>query len=470
MKTIEEIMDRTRPVKDIIDDLKKKYVKVPVWSEYDGKAGLVCEYDPKKHPIYTDPEYQDVKEDGKKYCRVACGWQKLATKRMAELTFGLPVKRIWNAETDEQMRAVNFIEGVLTKNRIDSVNLDRAKKLYAGCEFATIWYNQKTETVYGGEKSHHKIRCKTYSPMTGDAIYPLFDEYDDLIALSVQYARTEGKHTDNYFEVYTENEHMRWRKDGEQWVEDMVPEEAKIGKIAGVYAHRSEPIWEEESENVYEVEWELSRNGNYLKKNSAPLFKVFGDPEELAMFKHENPDETGKQSRKILYFPKDAKAEYETWNQSTEALKFQSETIRRNFFTQLQLPDMSFESMKTTPMSGEARKMMFIDSELKVLDESGVWIDTFFRECSVVKEFAKLAMPSEFGAVIDSLELKEVIITPYRIEDDNEKVTNLTAATGGKPIMSQATAIAKYGAVDDVEEEIKKINEESASALEEMAF
>lgn len=47
----------------------------------------------------------------------------------------------------------------------------------------------------------------------------------------------------------------------------------------------------------------------------------------------------------------------------------------------LQLPDMSQESMKQTPMSGEARKMMFLDAQQKVLDESGIWIASCSAGC-----------------------------------------------------------------------------------------
>lgn len=464
MKTIDEIMDLGRNPADVIADLKVKYVNVPSWDK------LEKEYNPKKHPIYTDPNYQDDPTKARKLCRVSCGFQKLASKRMSELVFGIPCKRIWDAQDDAQRNAVKFIEGIFKRNRIDAVNLDRARKLYAGCEFATIWYSVKQDAIYGGTKSKLKIRCKTYSPMNGDSIYPLFDDYDDLIALSVGYSRTVGDTTYEYFETWQAERHLRWVRSGAEWSIDADLSESemegKIGKIAGVYAYRSEPIWEDESNNVYELEWELSRTGNYIAKNSKPNWVVCADPEDLKAMKHEKDSDTT--SRNVLYYPKDSKVGFETWNQSTDALKFQNEAIRRNFFMQLQLPDMSFESMKSTPMSGEARKMMFIDSELKVMDESGTWIDAIYRECSVVKEFAKLAAP-QLASAIDSLELSDVVITPYSINDEKEEADVLSSACQ-KPIMSQRTAIARFGAVDDVEEELAQLKKEEAVSMEEMAF
>lgn len=460
-------MDPSRDPEAIINDLKVKYVQVPSWSK------LRKEYDPKQHPVYTDPNYQDKDEARPKLTRISCGWQKLASKRMSELVFGIPCKRIWNAgdKDEKKAMAIKFVEGIFSKNRINAVNLERAKKLYAACEFATIWYSVAQNTMYGGIKSKMKIRCKTYSPINGDQIYPLFDDYDDMIALSVAYSRVYGTKQTNYFETWTEDRHMRWVQDGSAWREDedLAESERKcaIGKIAGVYAYRTEPIWEDESDNVYEAEWELSRNGNYIRKNAKPNWVVCADEEDLRRMKHEKESDTT--ARNVLYYPKDAKVGYETWNQSTEALKFQNEAIRRNFFMQLQLPDMSFESMKTTPMSGESRKMMFVDAELKVMDESGVWVDVVYRECAVVKEFARLAAPRELVEAIEELELEEVVITPYNIRDAKENAEMLSAACQ-KPIMSQRTAISRLGEVDDVDAELKQIREEDAAGLEELAF
>ena len=51
----------------------------------------------------------------------------------------------------------------------------------------------------------------------------------------------------------------------------------------------------------------------------------------------------------------------------------------------------------------------------------------------------------------------------FSIDDDKDKVDVLTQATGGKPIMSQQTAIRKLGAVDDAETELEQIQSETDS-------
>lgn len=81
------------------------------------------------------------------------------------------------------------------------MNIERGKSLFASCETITLWYSQEQPTVYAGQKSPLKLRCKNYSPMNGDGLYPLFDEYDDMIALSIEYTRKEGNKTITYFDT-----------------------------------------------------------------------------------------------------------------------------------------------------------------------------------------------------------------------------------------------------------------------------
>ena len=458
MDTINEILSLDNP-NDVINELKYKTIIVRPWSE------LEKEYDKKKHPVYTDKSYQDKVKENKnggsnvvKLSRIALGLQKLAVKRMGELCFGIPVKRIYKPNGDQEQKAARIIESIFQKNKIDSVNLERSKYLYASCEFATIWYTQEQSTEYGGEKTSIKLRCKSYSPMNDTNIYPLFDDYDDMIALSIEYTRKQGNVSVTYFETFTAERHIRWIAKGQGW-EVELDEQIQIGKIAGVYQWRSEPIWEDESDNVYEAEWQLSRQGNYLRKNLEPIWVVFSD-EDITMGKEDNSGTTG---RKVMKYPKDARAGYHTWEQAIDNLKYFIETIRQNFFAQLQLPEMSSDAMKSMPMSAESRKMIFIDGQLKVTDESGLWYDTFYREINVVKAFAKKMFP-KLEAAIESLQV-QVLITPYNITDESERINMYSDATGGKPVMSQRTAVERLGYADNLDEELQRIADETIELL-----
>lgn len=437
-----------------ITELKRKSVTPPAWSK------LKKEYEQRYHPVMDKGLYPDkvTKKGVEKVTRITLGLQKLATKRMTELMFAIPVQRVYKPENDQEKRVAEIMEAIFTKNRIDAVNIERSRSLFASCEAITLWYSQEQDTLYAKERSRLKLRCKTYSPMNGDGLYPLYDDYDDLVALSFEYFRREDDRTITYFDTYTATEHIRWRTDGGSLVEE-VREKIELGKIPGVYIMRPEPIWEDESDNVYEAEWTLSRNGNYIRKNARPNWVVFSNDK----VKHGKEPANDNAGRNVLQYGKDDKAMYVTWQQAIDSIKFHVEEIKRNFFRQLQLPDMSMENMKATPMSGEARKMMFIDAQMKVTDESGAWLEFFDREVNVVRSFMKKMFP-KLTTAIDSLAV-EVIITPYQIKDESERINNLTNATCGKSIMSQRTAVQNLGYVDDVDAELAQIASETTVNL-----
>lgn len=450
--TIEEILGLGSPDK-IIEALKQKSVEIPEWEK------LKKEYDPKEHPVMTDSNYQDKVVDGivEKVTRITQDLQRLAVKRTTELVFGLPVKRIYKAQTEGEKQVAQVIEAILDRNRIDSVNTERGNMLFAGCEVATLWYAVEEPNHLYGVDSKLKIRCKSYSPMRGDNLYPLFDDTDDMAAMSFGYKRKRGDKDIEYFDVYTNNLHIRYVNEG-SWAEQ-IREAISIMKIPVVYAYRPTPIWEDTSNIVYEIEWALSRNGNYLRANSAPIYVVAAD-EEI-----EFGEEKQNEWKKVFQYPKGSVASYVTWEQATEALKFHVSELRQSFFTQLQLPDWSYENMKSTPMSGEARKMMFIDPQMKAKDESGRLIEMLDREINIIKAFVKIILPGK-DKDVDSLQV-ETIITPFTIRDDKEEAETIMTMTGGKAVMSQREGIQTLGKSSDVDETMRQLSEEATANLME---
>jgi len=460
MATIQEIIRKDRNPNEIVSELKYKAINVPVWNTLGSKKGLVTEYDPKKHPVMNKAIYPDIVDDEtgelEKVTRITYNLQQLAVNRMTELCCGVPVKRVYSPEDERQKEVSRYLERIYQCNRIDSVNTERLTMLFAGCEVLTLWYAVEESHKRYGFDSWLKLRCKNFSPMQGDMLYPLFDEMGDMIALSIGYRRKVGNVTVNFFDSYTADAHYKWSDDGRGgW--KLVEEDdiKKIGKIPAVYMYRPTPIWEDTSKVVYEMEWAMSRNGNYLRKNSKPLFCVFADQE--IPFNQEGSEK--KEFRSVFQYPAGSSAGYVTWAQAIENLKFYITELRQSFFTQLQLPDWSYESMKTTPMSGEARKQLFIDSQLKVKDESGRLLELFDREMNVVKAFLKICLGDAYADAIDALAVEQQI-TPYTISEEKDTISNLLMANGNKPLMSQRESIEQLGWSEDVDKTMQEIADE----------
>lgn len=455
--TIDEILNSGGTAAQIIAALKEKTISVPMWG---GRRGLVMEFDPTKHPVMNKAKYPDiVNDDGVEYVtRITCDMQRLATKRMTELVCGIPVRRVYKPENDRQKEIAGYMEKIYERNRIDSVNIERCNMLFAGCEVMTLWYAVEQSNSLYGFQSKLKFRCRNFSPMLGDDLYPLFDEYGDLIALSVGYTRKSGRKIVQYFDTYTAAKHIKWSTANGDW-EEVENEDITLGKIPAVYAFRPTPIWEDTSRIVFEIEWALSRNGNYLRKNSKPVFVVFADEQ----IEYGDEQDENREFRSIMQYPKGSTAQYITWAQAVENLKFYVTELRQSFFTQLQLPDWSYESMKASPMSGESRKQLFIDAQLKVRDESGRLLEMFDREANVVKAFLKVALGSGYEADIDALPVENEI-TAYTITDEKDTITNLTTANGGKPLISHRESIEMYGHSTDVDKTLQEIAEEEAAS------
>lgn len=451
--TIEEILNSENSAESKIAALKEKTIVVPVWS---GRFGLVQQFDPTKHPVMNKQKYPDiVTDEGIEYVtRVTCDLQRLATKRMTELVTGIPPKRVYTPNNDRQKQIAAYIESIYDRNRINSVNNERLNMLFAGCEVFTLWYAIEERNTLYGFSSPLKLRCRNFSPMLGDELYPLFDEYGDMIAMSVGYTRKKGRKYVQYFDTYTADKHIKWSNENGGWAE-VENENITLGKIPGVYAWRPTPIWEDTSKTVYEIEWTLSRNGNYLRQNSKPIFIVFAD-EAISYGDEKSPN---REFRSVMQYPQNGRAEYVTWAQAVENLKFYVEQLRDLFFTQLQLPDWSHGKMSQQALSGESRKQMFIDAQLKVKDESGRLIEFFDREMNVVKAFAKIMLGESYAADIDALKV-ETLITPFAITDEKDTINNLMAANGGKALMSQRESIEMYGHSDDVDKTLREIAEE----------
>lgn len=454
--TIQEILQMGTP-QEIIAALKAKSIIIPKWG---GVNGLRDEYDPKRHPVMNKGKYPDITNDDGSVTyvtRVTYDLQRLAVKRMTELVTGIPVKRIYKPENDRQKEVAKVLEKIYERNRIDSVNIARCNMLFASCEVMTLWYAVAERNNLYGTTSHIKLRCRNFSPMFGDEIYPLFDEDGDLIALSVGYSRKVGGKTVSYFDAYTSDRHLKFSSDG-GW--SIVENEAiTLGKIPGIYGFRPTPIWEDTSKIVYEMEWAMSRNGNYLRENSKPLFVVFAD--EAITYGDETKDDPNyNKGKSVMQYPKGSNAAYVTWQQAVENLKFYISELRQSFFTQLQLPDWSYESMKATPMSGESRKQLFIDCQLKVKDESGALLEFFDRETNVVKAFARVIMGENYAADIEALPVENVI-TPFTINDDKDTIQNLSLANGNKPMISQRESVEMLGWSSDVDKTMEEIANES---------
>lgn len=456
MQNIKEIL--AQPAGSAITELKKKSVSIPDWKD------LIKEYEPTMHTIVSDRlgRKDRLRSDQvvEKASRIYIGMEKLLSCRYNEYSFSLPVKRVYsNLEGNKTRQEIaNAIELIYKHARINAVNLKRGLAYYAACEMFTIWYTvERPNTLYGFQ-SKYKLKCKTYSPMEGYKLYPLFDEMDDMVAMSFEYQKKDGEQSVNYFETFTEDRHYKWKGDSSSadgWTE-VLNEEINIMKIPGAYIWRPVPVYHGLSYLREEMEYTLSRNSDVIAYNSAPVLKVVG--------KIIGDEEKGE-SRRAFRMENGGDVSYVSWQQSIDALKYHIDMLIKLFFMQAQMPDVSFDNLKGLGSIGyDARQTLFTDAHLKIGDEAGAWIEFFERECNVIKAFLK-KLNTKWANEIDNVDI-EHIITPFVQNDEKYEIEKWMKANGDKPLIGHLESIRKAGVSEDPDATYEEYKQEQDASLE----
>lgn len=454
MEKINEYVDFSQSPDSIIESLKDKSVCVPLWSD------LRKVYDFREHAILKDNDNirDRIRKDGtiERSSRLSLGMERLLVKRMSEFMFSIPVKREYlNTEGDQVKKDIaKALESIFKYARINNHNLKRSKDFFTCCEIMTLWYTVKSPNSLYGFKSDFKLKCKTFTPKDNIDLYPLFDEYGDMIAMSYQYTVTKKNKTVIYFETYTDHYHYKWMKADNGWEKESDPVEVRIGKIPAIYLSREEAIYDEVKDIRREIEYTLSKNSNVISYNSAPVLKVVGEIKG---------EEKKSEDYRLFRMEPGGDVSYVTWDQSVAAVTNHVEEMKEMFWSLCQLPDISFSNMKKLGNIGyDARETLLTDAHLKVGDESGDWIEFFDRETNIAKAFLKELKP-EWKDKIDDVEVKHTI-TPFIQKNESTEIQKRISANGGKPIESQRESIQRYGMSKDPDETLKQIRDEELNS------
>lgn len=435
-------------IKDKISSLKERSTKPHEW------AKLRADYEPSLHKIASDKQGRKDKihSDGTMdvAARLTIGLERLLAKRMNEFTFAIPVKRNYiGDDTDEKKNIVKAIERIYQVAHIDSENKKRGLAYYAACEAMTVWYTKKVKHNLYGFPCNYKLKCKTFSPMSGVTLWPLIDEQGEMYAMSFEYTRKVKDTFITFFETFTEDKHFIWRKgNNTEWEVQTNGEEITINKIPAIYIYRYAPVWEGLTGIREEIEYALSRHSDILAYNSAPILKVAGSIVG---------DEIKGETRRVYRVMEGGDVSYVSWAQSNQALEYYVSTLLNMFFMQAQMPDISFSNMVRLGNIGyDARKTLLTDAHLKIGDESGAWIEFLERENSIVKAFLKKLNVGFKEDDIDSI-LIENIITPFIQEDEMQNIEKWSKAGGGTPLVSPLEAIENAGLSEDPQATLAQI-------------
>lgn len=396
--------------------------------------------------------------------RIGIPLQKLIVKSTVNFTFGNPVVLNAKPNGEQETSLLDAVTRIFEANKINSFNRRMARDLARCTEVAELWYSvegTETHNNYGFD-TKNKIGVLLLSPWNGNKLFPLFDGTGDMIAFSRQYDVTT---TDNkkaqVFETYTAEKVYQWKKLDSDWEQtEGFPKKNPFGKIPVIYGQQEEVEWQDVESLINRLETLLSNFAEINDYHAAPKITVTGKIESWAQ-----KGESGA----VIEMEKGAEAKYLSWEHAPESVKIEIETLIRFIYSMTQTPDISFDSVKgLKEISGEALKMLFMDAHLKVQDKREILDEYLQRRIKVLLSIL-VTVNSSFKQASQSLSIKPEIV-PFIINSEKQTIENLVTANGGKPIVSQKTAIQKLGWTDDVDKELDQIQEEEKQANTMNAF
>lgn len=366
-----------------------------------------------------------------------------------------------DAGNDREGELLEIIGYINKKNKLKYQNKKVVRSLLSEQEVAEYWYMAddksgfwdkvwaKLKTLSGiRSKPEKKLRSVLWSPFRGDKLYPLFDDFGDLIALSREYKTKDIKGVEHLnFMCVTDTEVVTWKEEN-NWQKEVFKHGFK--KMPVVYAYRSEALCKNIKTMRNRLELLLSDYADCIDRYFFPFMLLKGDINGV-------PKKAGK-SKMLKIEGADADARYLEWSQSPESVKLELGTLTEQIYSMTNTPRISFENMKgTNARSGVAFKYTFMGVHLAVENHA-----------EIVGEFLQRRynfLASAIGSISPALEQASqsidinIEIVPYMIDSLADKVRIATEGTGGG-VMSKREGIAFVGIADNVNDSLKEIQQE----------
>ncbi|MBW6490997.1 MAG: phage portal protein [Lentimicrobium sp.] len=459
-----------KQISDILNQSPENIVKAIKASEKEvDRKEISAQYDPSMHDVMISYKRKNKRAmDGKggvkevSVARLSIPFQKIIVNRAVAFLFTNPVS-ITLADQTADDTALTMIQYLLKKNKSSSLNREIARALFSETEVAEYWYPVEDKAFWKKAKlekvGDYRLRCRIFSPSRGDTLYPVFDEFDDMVAFGRGYTIVEGEKNvkTEYLDLFTNDFIKRYKKDKELgWIEEISTPNI-LSKIPVVYYSQEEAEWSDVQSMIDRLETLISNFADTNDYFGSPMVKVKGTVTGFA--------EKGEQG-KVITVSEGGDAEYLTWSNAPDTIKLEIDTLQNFIYSMTQTPDISFKAVQgITNISGIALKLLFLDAYLKAQNKLEIFDEAMTRRLSILKSYCSKFNVAKETIILDT-EI-EAVITPYIPENLKETIEMLSAATGGKQILSQSKAVSMTGLADDAVKEMEEISKELVNTIGE---
>lgn len=476
---IEEIL-QTEDVGKKIEQLKQgRNAPLP-----DTKS-LMDDWDPKRHEIIIDtekypkieitvrPESTEYDSASGKVITIPAKTERVEPNRISvpveqdivniHTSFTVGEEPKLNCTPDGEEKALlDAVIQVHKKNKLKFQNKKVVRSLFSEKEAAEYWYVAKDDGFWkklwkqikgksGANLPAYKLKSTIWSPFRGDKLYPYYDESGDMIAFSREYKKTiKGKDV-SCFMTLTDRMVYIWEKKDE-WEERSFAH--GFSKIPVLYVRRDESLCENVKPMRVRLEKLLSFYADCIDNHFFPMLKLFGDVENFS----------GKtRNRVVKLMGEGADAQYLTWQQASEPVRLELDTLTNNIYGMTNTPRITFENLKGTgnALSGASFRYVFMAAHMAVQNHAEE-LGPFFQRRVNFLVSALGDLNPRFKEPSETIDI-EVEIQPYMIDSISDKVrTAVNAVSGG--VWSRREGILFAGNIDRIDEELKEIESDKGTA------
>lgn len=477
MRTIDEVLR----IEDI--DQKIAYLKKGRKTELPDAVKLYNDWNPNRHEIITDTEkYPKIKitvEKEKEVYDEKTGKTTTIPKKTKDVEpnrIALPIEQDivniqtaftvgtepkMNCEPEENEQGLfSALRKVLEKNKIKYQNKRIVRSWLSEQECAEYWYvvkddgfwaklKRKIGTLFGASAPEYRLNSVIWSPFRGDKLYPFFDDSNNLVAFSREYKKKDLDDVEiTCFMTITADSVYQWEFiDGWKSVSSF---KHGFKKLPVLYCYRPEAYCEKIKTLRVRLEKLMSNYADCIDYHFFPILMLFGDLQNFSgEFKNRVVELTGE----------GANAQYLTWNQASDTVKLELDSLIEKIYSMTNTPRISFENLKGSgnALSGVAFDYVFLSTHLNVENLAEVIGEFMQRRVNF--------LVSALGSINSSLEKAaetidiNVEIEPYRLDNVDDRVSTAVKAVSGN-VWSQKHGVLFAGNADRLDEELQQIKEE----------
>lgn len=476
--TLEEIL--------ALPDIGQKisYLKKGRKTELPDRCKLWDDWNPERHEIMVDKEkYPDRKvlekeaekvfdeKTGKTYeieaqykiepvNRITIPLEQDIVNIQTAFTVGTEPSMDCTPTDNDEKKLLDAVKAVFKSNKIKYQNKKIVRAWLSEQEAAEYWYVtdddsfwakfwKKVKTTFGGKvKPTKKLKSVLWSPFRGDKLYPFFNDEGKMIAFSREYKKKLMDDSETTcFMTITDKMVYQW--DLAKGYEERMSFAHGFPKLPVLYAYRPEPYCKKIKTFRVRLEKLLSNYADCIDYHFFPLLKLVGSVAGFA----------GKTKDRIVKLEDGADAQYLTWNQVPETIRFEAETLTNNAYDMSNTPRISFETLKGVgKASGTAFRFMFMGAHMSVSNHAEVIGEFLQRRVNFLVSALGAINPTEFNKASQTIDI-ETDLVPYMIDSEDDNVNTAVRAVEGK-IWSRREGIMFAGNADRVDEILKEIQED----------